>query len=202
MSIVARASPLFLLAIGCASAQDVAKQLANPIASLISVPLQLNYDDGYGARGDGSVLRLNVQPVVPVALNDGWNVISRTVIPVIDQQDVPVSGRGESGLGDTVQSVFFSPKAPTASGWIWGAGPVLLLPTATDDALGGERWGGGPTVVALKQSGSWTYGALANHIESFAGNDDRPAIRERVARTPSIRDRSRTSLDRSGRSSS
>jgi hypothetical protein len=79
-------------------------------------------------------------------------------------------------LGDTVQSVFFSPKAPTSSGWIWGAGPVFLIPTATDDVLGKEKWGIGPSMVVLKQQGSWTYGALTNHIESFAGSGNRADV--------------------------
>jgi hypothetical protein len=70
----------------------------------------------------------------------------------------------ESGLGDITASFFFSPKAPTAGGWIWGAGPVLLLPTATEDLLGTEKWGIGPTGVVLKQTGPWTVGLLANHI--------------------------------------
>jgi hypothetical protein len=72
--------------------------------------------------------------------------------------------------------VFFSPKAPTSSGWIWGAGPVFLIPTATDEVLGGEKWGIGPSVVVLRQQGSWTYGALANHIESFAGSGNRADV--------------------------
>jgi hypothetical protein len=83
---------------------------------------------------------------------------------------------GESGIGDTVQSLFFSPKLPTARGVIWGLGPVILLPTASEDALGGEKWGIGPTGVALKQSGPWTYGLLFNHIESFAGSDARADV--------------------------
>ena len=155
---------------------DLARQLANPVAALISVPMQLNFDDNYGADDQGSVFRLNVQPVVPVSINAEWNLISRTILPVLDQNDFPVPGTSEFGLGDTVQSFFFSPKAPTASGWIWGAGPVLLLPTATDEVLGSEKWGIGPTAVMLKQSGPWTYGALANHIESFAGDDNRADI--------------------------
>jgi hypothetical protein len=97
-------------------------------------------------------------------------------VPLIDRQDFPIAAMNESGLGDIIASQFFSPKSPTAGGWIWGAGPVELLPTATDDVLGGEKWGLGPTAVALKQTGPWTVGILANHIWSVAGDDDRGDI--------------------------
>ena len=155
---------------------DIAKQLANPVASLISVPIQANYDDNFGLLDQGSMLRINVQPVIPITLSDDWNLISRTILPIVDQDNIPAAGFSETGLGDTVQSFFFSPKAPTAGGWIWGAGSVLLLPTATDDILGSEKWGIGPTAVVLRQSGPWTVGALANHIESFAGESQRADI--------------------------
>lgn len=155
---------------------DIAKQLSNPVAALISVPMQLNYDSDFGVDDEGSVLRFNVQPVIPISISEDWNLISRTILPIVDQNDVPFSGVSEFGLSDTVQSFFFSPKAPSSRGWIWGAGPVLLLPTATDEVLGSEKWGIGPTAVVLKQSGSWTYGGLANHIESFAGESGRAAI--------------------------
>ncbi len=158
------------------AAAELAKKLANPIASLISVPLQYNYDE-YGGLNDGaSVSRLNIQPVIPFSLNDEWNLITRTIVPLIDQQDFAVSDMNESGFGDIMASQFFSPKAPSAGGWIWGAGPVWLLPTASEDMLGGEQWGLGPTVVVLRQTGPLTIGFLGNHIWSVAGEDDRADI--------------------------
>jgi hypothetical protein len=113
---------------------------------------------------------------VPITLNEEWNVISRTILPVVSQKDVFPGSGSQSGIGDIVQSVFFSPKAPTAGGWIWGAGPVLLLPTGSDDLLSAKKWGLGPTAVLLKQDHGWTYGALANHIWSVAGDSARSDI--------------------------
>lgn len=155
---------------------DLAMKLANPIASLISVPLQSNWDFGYGADGKGHRYTLNIQPVVPISLNSDWNVISRTILPIISQRNVTGSGVSQAGLGDTVQSLFFSPKATTASGITWGAGPVFLVPTATDRALGAGKLGIGPTAVVLKQSGPVTLGLLANHIWSVAGRDSRADV--------------------------
>lgn len=114
--------------------------------------------------------QLNIQPVTPVDFGQDWNLISRTILPVVSQEDIFPGAGSQSGIGDVVQSVFLSPKAPTAGGWIWGAGPVFLLPTATEDLLSAKKWGAGPTGVALKQDGPWTYGVLANHIWSFAGS--------------------------------
>jgi hypothetical protein len=157
-------------------AAELAKKLANPVASLISVPLQYNYDKYGGANEGAAVSRLNVQPVIPFSLNEDWNLITRTIIPLVDQQDFPVAAINESGLGDTTASLFLSPKEPTAGGLIWGVGPVFLLPTATKDVLGAEKWGIGPTGVVLKQSGPWTMGLLANHIWSVAGDADRTDV--------------------------
>jgi len=158
------------------ASSDLAQQLSNPVASLIQVPVQNNFDWGWGLDGDGFRYTANIQPVVPIALNADWNMISRTILPVIAQNDVTGPGTSQFGLGDVVQSLFFSPKAPSSSGIVWGAGPVFLVPTATDRALGGGKWGAGPTGVILKISGPVTYGALANHIWSIAGKDSRGDI--------------------------
>jgi hypothetical protein len=153
------------------SRAEIAKKLNNPIASLISVPFQLNYDKDLGPTEKGERTLLNIQPVIPFDLNADWNIISRTILPVIKLEDVP-PGNDEDGIGNVLQSLFFSPKALTSNGWTWGVGPALSLRTTTDELLGPEKWSAGPTAVALKQAHGWTYGALANHLWSYAGNGD------------------------------
>ncbi len=149
---------------------DLAKQLSNPVANLISVPVQSNLDFGIGPGG-GTKSTTNIQPVIPFGLNEDWNVISRTILPVVDQQGITFGGTTDAfGLGDVTQSFFFSPKDPEP--FIWGLGPAFLLPTATDSNLGFDKWGAGPTGVILKQHKGWTYGALANHLWSFVGEGD------------------------------
>lgn len=153
---------------------DLAQQLANPVSSLISVPFQSNWDFGIGPE-DASRYTLNIQPVVPLSLDEDWNLIVRTIVPVIDVESSAAGVPDASGLGDIVQSFFFSPVDPV-NGWIVGAGPAFLYPSASDAPLGSEQWGVGPTAVALKQDGPWTWGALVNHLSSFAGDEARADI--------------------------
>jgi len=163
-----------LAAFAADDADELAKQLSNPVASLISVPLQFNYDD---LDSGGSRTWLNVQPVVPISIGENWNMISRTILPITYQDDIFPGAGSQFGTGDITQSLFFSPKQPTAGGWIIGVGPALLVPTASDDLLGTGKWGIGPTAVVLKQtSAGWTYGALVNHLWSFAGDSDRSDV--------------------------
>jgi hypothetical protein len=165
------AASLGLGATAAAEEADLAQKLANPLADLISVPLQLNADFGIGPN-DGQRWTLNVQPVIPISLSEDWNLITRTIVPVIYQYDVVDDGGwSQFGLGDTLMSLFASPTAGGPGGVTWGAGPVVLIPTGTNDSLGSDQWGMGPTGVVLKQQGPWTYGVLANHVWGFGGGD-------------------------------
>jgi hypothetical protein len=159
---------------GGGSSDSLAKSIQNPLAALISVPFQGNIDFGIGSAG-AHRYAMNVQPVIPISLSSRWNIISRTIIPIVRTEAATPTSYGTAGLGDVVQSFFLSPK-DSRGGPIWGAGPVFLLPTATDDPLGAGKWGIGPTAVILKQECGWTYGALANHIWTVGGDDDRPDV--------------------------
>ena len=174
-----RAAVIVFLPVSTARADDaegLAKKLSNPIASLISVPFQYNYDHNIGPVESGTQSYLKIQPVIPISLNDDWNLISRTITPIMDQHEIFPRAGDQFGLNDTVQSFFFSPKKP-AGGWlIWGAGPVIYVPTGTDELLSAEKWGLGPTAVALTQAGPWTIGILTNHVWSVAGDESRADI--------------------------
>jgi len=153
------------------SAEELAKKLANPISSLISLPFQNNTDLGIGPN-NGSRNTLNIQPVIPISLNENLSLITRMILPITTQYDVTGLGNTETGLGDAVLSAFLSPSK-SKGGLTWGAGPVFLVPTATDDFLGAKKFGIGPTAVALYQTNGMTIGALINQIWSIAGDNDR-----------------------------
>lgn len=148
---------------------DSLRQAAqNPVADLISVPFQNNTSFGFGPYGKPQHV-LNIQPVVPIRLTDDWNLITRWVTPIVSQPQLTPTGEREFGLGNIQPSFFLSPARPGQV--IWGVGAVLWLPTATDSTLGLNKWGGGPTAVALTAQGPWVIGALINNV--WAGSGDR-----------------------------
>jgi hypothetical protein len=153
------------------SAEELAKQTQNPVASLISVPFQGNWDFGIGDR-EATGTTLNIQPVAPFGLTKNWNVILRVIMPL--QSQPTDAGTRITGMGDTTMTLFMSP-AKTGK-IIWGAGPAFLIPTATDNLLGTEKFGVGPSIVALVQPGKWTTGALWNQIWSVDGANDRADV--------------------------
>ncbi|MGC1575237.1 MAG: transporter [Beijerinckiaceae bacterium] len=150
------------------STGQLAKAAQNPIANLISVPFQFQSNFGVGPyhRPQGV---LNFQPVVPITINEDWNLITRWVTPILSQPQLAPNDHREFGLGDFNPSFFLSPARPGEGGIIWGIGPTFLLPTATDKNLGNSRWGAGPSFVALTTEVPWVVGILANNIWSFAG---------------------------------
>ena len=158
-----------------ASEEDLAKETQNPVSDLISVPFESNFNFGVGPNDDLQYI-LYVQPVVPFRLSEDWNLITRTIIPLIDQPELGPGVGDVFGLGDIQLSQFLSPAKSGAL--IWGIGPIFQFPTATDDALGSDKWSAGPTAAALTIRGPWVVGALVNHLWSFAGDDDRADVNQ------------------------
>lgn len=157
-----------------ASETELAKQVQNPVGDLISIPVQNNTNPGYGPRNNTQNIT-NIQPVIPIRLNKDWNVITRAIIPFVNQ---PVSER-KFGLGDVQFSLFLSPTNPGR--FIWGVGPALQFPTATGDSLGQGKWAAGPTAVGTFMQGPWVVGLLMNNIWSYAGESDRTEVNQFLA---------------------
>lgn len=156
------------------SAADLAKKVQNPVADLISVPFQNNFNFDVGPKDDLQYV-LNIQPVIPFRVSEGFNLITRTIVPIISQPGFTPTQDRTTGLGDIQFTAFLSPAK--SEGLIWGVGPIVQLPTNSNDRLGNDRWGLGASAVALKSSkGSpWVYGALVNNVWSVSGSDSDPS---------------------------
>jgi len=157
---------------------DLAQKLTNPLATLISVPFQNWFDFNLGPRKDGFRYTMEAQPVYPVQISKDWNLLSRTTIPVVYQQNV-YGQTTQTGLSDSTESIFLSPVHTKVI--IWGAGPIFLIPTGTNNLLGTRKFAIGPTAVVLKHKGHTNVGLLASHIWSIAGSDSHPYVSETYA---------------------
>ena len=157
------------------STEELAKAAQNPIADLISLALQNNTNFGVGPGNDAQNV-LNIQPVIPFELGTNWNLITRTIAPLIYQPELLPGTGSEFGLGDINTTLFLSPAKPGKL--IWGLGPVFSFPTASDRVLGTDKWSAGPSAVALTIRGPWVVGALANNLWSYAGDDDREDVNQ------------------------
>jgi hypothetical protein len=156
------------------TSEELAKSLQNPLANLISVPFQQNMEYGIGTRNpEGSRSITNIQPVIPVHVTTDWLIINRIITPIISQTNTPGVPGTQNGVGDILYSAFLS---PAQSAITWGVGPALSLPTGTDNFLSKRKWSLGPTFVALKQKGPWTFGALSNQLWSIAGDSEREEV--------------------------
>jgi len=156
----------------------LALKLTNPVASLISVPLENWFDFNLGPKKDGFRYTMEAQPVYPMQISKEWNLISRSTIPIVYQQDL--YGRtSQTGLSDSTESLFLSPVHPKSL--IWGVGPVFLVPTGTDGFLSTRKFGIGPSAVVLKHEGHMNIGLLANHVWSVAGSDSHPYVSQTYA---------------------
>jgi hypothetical protein len=166
---LAAAMPWLAWAEGEGSDAELATKLNNPVASLISVPLQSNWDHDFGQARDGWKYTLNVQPVVPSKLNGDWTLISRVIVPLVDQHIPGVGDGSQQGVGDITGEFFFVPSGAQPGGITWGIGPAVIAPTYASSISAG-KWALGPTAVILKQESGMTYGALAVHSWSVAGS--------------------------------
>jgi hypothetical protein len=147
--------------------EALAKAAQNPVADMISIPFQDNIGLGYGPGNTGTQNVLNIQPVIPLHVTEDWNVITRTILPVVSQPSF-TGGSGTTGLGDLTLTAFLSPRSP--GHLIWGVGPVMSFPTATSPFTGSQStWGLGPSAVVLAMPGHWVLGILVNQIWSVAG---------------------------------
>ena len=155
--------------------EALAKAAQNPVASMISVPLQNNTAFGVGPYNRTQDV-LNIQPVIPISISENWNLIARIIQPIVWQPNVTQNSQGWYGLGDMNPTFFFSPAKP--SKLIWGFGPTFVIPTATADQLGQGKFSMGPGVVLLTTPGKWVIGTLINNVWSVAGSGSRPPVNQ------------------------
>ena len=147
-----------------AAAASLAKAAQNPVANMVSLPLQWNYSTA-GGLDSSTALVLNVQPVLPLPIGERWLIVSRTVVPFVS---LPLpNGRQTSGIADIQEQAYFTKAKPGK--YTWAVGPIFSFPTATNFVTRTGQWGLGPTAVVLAMPGHWVIGTLVNNVWRIGG---------------------------------
>lgn len=156
-------------------AQAMAEEVANPLTEVTFFPVRVNFDRDVGPL-DGTLTTINLQPLTSFNLNENWNLLSRTIIPFVYEDDVLAEGSSSSGLGDITQSFFLSPEIASEDAWAWGVGAIVSLPTASKDEFGVDHFAAGPTAIAVKETGPWVFGGLVSYSRSIDRGDGDPKV--------------------------
>ena len=158
------------------SEEQVLQRLANPLAALASFSLTADFDYHIGPLEEGHRTTMSVQPQVPLSLGEEWNIVSRTILPVIYQEETFPGAGNQFGVGDLTEAVYLVAAQPSRRGWIGGVGPIFRLPVGSDDLLSSKKWALGPSLALIRQQDDFTFGVIASQLWSFAGSDRRPDI--------------------------
>jgi hypothetical protein len=156
--------------------EQLLKQLANPLSAMASVATVLNFDYHIGPGEDGHRTTLSFQPTIPLHLGEQWNIVSRTVLPIVYQEDVTPGAGSQLGIGDLTEAVYAAKVEPGPRGWVWGAGPIVQVPIGSEDLLTNKKWSLGPSAAAVKQLDDFTFGIIASQIWSIGGSGQRPDV--------------------------
>lgn len=146
--------------------QELADKLSNPVAHMLSVPIQTECDYGVGAL-KGTMNMVSVRPMLPVQLTKKLNLLNRAIIPLVDQFNISGSAVRQTGLGDIGLNTWLSPVAGKGK-LMWGFGTILNMPTGTNVYLTAHQWTLGPSAILLKQEKGFTFGLLVNQYWAIA----------------------------------
>lgn len=156
--------------------EQLLKQLANPLSAMASVATLLDFDYHIGPGEDGHRTTLSFQPTVPLSLGEQWSIVSRSVLPVVYQEEITPGAGSQAGIGDLTEAVYAAKMEPGPRGWVWGAGPIVQIPIGSEDLLTNKKWSLGPSIAFVKQQDDLTYGLIASQLWSIGGSGQRPDV--------------------------
>jgi hypothetical protein len=156
--------------------EQVLRQLANPLSAMASIATILDFDYHIGPGEDGHRTTMFVQPTIPIHLGESWNVVSRTNLPIVYQEEISPGSGTQTGIGDLTEVAYLAKVQPGPRGWVWGGGPIVQIPIGSEDLLTNHKFSLGPSMAFVKQEGDFTYGVIASQLWSIGGSDQRPDV--------------------------